>query len=132
MLKLMADKEELTVVDDQVGRPTYTADLARALVEVAERKLSGVWHFANSGDVSWHGFASAILESAQKKGLPVKTKSIKATSTSEYLKARPAQAPRPAYSVLATSKIERALGRQPRPWRQALDQYIDLVKVRGV
>ncbi len=128
MLKLMADKEEIGVVDDQIGRPTYTADLARALVDVAERKLTGVWHFANAGEVSWHGFASTILERARDKGMPVKCKTVRAIKTSEY----PTPAKRPAYSVLATTKLERALGRQARPWAQALEQYLDLVKTRGV
>jgi dTDP-4-dehydrorhamnose reductase len=128
MLKNFAEKDELRVVDDQRGRPTYTADLAKALVELAERNLSGTWHFANSGDVTWHGFASAILDRARAKGFNVKTKSIKAITTAEY----PTPAARPAYSVLSTTKIERALGRRPRAWREALDQYLDLVKLRGL
>jgi dTDP-4-dehydrorhamnose reductase len=128
MLKLFGEKDELRVVDDQRGRPTYTADLAKALVELAERNLAGTWHFANSGDVTWHGFASAILDRARAKGFNVKTKSIKAITTAEY----PTPAARPAYSVLSTTKIERALGRRPRAWREALDQYLDLVKLRGL
>jgi len=127
MLKLMAEKEELKVVSDQVGRPTYPADFARALVDVAERKLSGVWHFANAGETSWHGFAAAILEHAKAKGMPLKCKNVVAIKAVEY----PTPAKRPAYSVLSTANIERALGRAPRAWAQALDQYLDLTKTRG-
>ena len=70
MLKLFAEREVLKVVEDQRGRPTFTKDLARALADVATRKLAGTWHFANSGEVTWHGFAEGIRERASRAGCP--------------------------------------------------------------
>ena len=121
MLKLFAEREELKVVADQRGRPTFTKDLARALADVATRKLAGTWHFANSGEVSWHEFAEAIRERAVARGMPVKVKKIEAIPTSAY----PTPAVRPGYSVLSTSKIEKTLGWTPRSWQLALDQFFD-------
>lgn len=121
MLKLMAEREELKVVADQRGRPTFTRDLAQALADVATRRLAGVWHFANAGEVSWHGFAEAILERARARELPLKLKAVTPIPTSAY----PTPAIRPAYSVLSTSKLEKTLGWTPRPWQQALDAFFE-------
>jgi dTDP-4-dehydrorhamnose reductase len=121
MWRAMGEREELRVVDDQRGRPTWTVDLAEALVDVAERRLAGVWHFANAGDVSWHGFASAIRDEAQARGVPLRIKELRAIRTSAW----PTPARRPSWSVLSTEKIEAELGRAPRPWREALRAYLD-------
>jgi dTDP-4-dehydrorhamnose reductase len=120
MLKLMAEREELRVVDDQRGRPTFTRDLARALADVSEKQLSGVFHFANAGEVTWHGFACAIRDEALARGRALRVKTIHAIPTSAY----PTPAKRPAYSVLSTSKIEAALGWSPPPWREGLRAYL--------
>ena len=119
MLKLMAEREELKVVADQRGRPTYTKDLSLALLDIAARELSGVWHFANAGAVSWHGFAQAIHQRASAAGIPIKAQAVQPIPTSAH--ATPAR--RPAYSVLSTEKIEGALGWAPRPWQEALDDF---------
>lgn len=119
MLKLFAEKDSLKVVNDQRGRPTYTKDLARALADVSSRKLAGTWHFANSGEVTWHEFAEAIRQEALKRGMPVKVQKIEGIPTSAY----PTPAQRPAYSVLSTSKIEKTLGWTPRAWQDALAQF---------
>lgn len=119
MLKLMAEREELKVVADQPGRPTYTKDLSLALLDIAARELSGVWHFANAGAVSWHGFAQAIHQRASAAGIPIKAQAVQPIPTIAY--ATPAR--RPAYSVLSTEKIEGALGWAPRPWQEALDDF---------
>jgi dTDP-4-dehydrorhamnose reductase len=123
MLRLMGEREELRVVDDQIGRPTFTPDLAAAVVALSERRLAGVWHFANTGATSWHGFATAILEEAQRRGLPTKTRVVHPIPTSAY----PTPARRPAWSVLATEKIEGVLGARPRAWSEALAAYLDVV-----
>lgn len=126
MLKLMAEREELKVVADQVGRPTFTLDLAAALVDVAERKLGGIWHFANAGEVSWHGFACAIRDQALARGAALRVQTIHAIPTSAY----PTPARRPAWSVLSTAKIEAALGKAPRAWEAALGEYLDAFLAR--
>ena len=121
MLELMAQREELRVVADQHGRPTYTADLADAALALAlAESPAGVFHFANSEATTWHGFASAIRDQAKALGLPVRTETIHAVTTAEF----PRPAPRPAYSVLATARIAAALGSEPRPWRTALHDYL--------
>lgn len=125
ILKLLAERDELRVVADQEGRPTYAGDLADALLELpgASGRAAapdGVYHFANAGAVSWHGFASAIRELSLELALPVRAARVVPVSTAEF----PRPAPRPAYSVLDTSRIESALGRAPRPFLSALRTYL--------
>ena len=126
MIGLMRQRAELKVVVDQVGRPTYTRDLAEASLSLAglsgsrEPALSGVYHFANAGAVSWHAFACRILELARGQGFELETSLIRAIPSAEF----PRPAPRPAYSVLSTSKIEAALGVAPRPFDEALFDYL--------
>jgi dTDP-4-dehydrorhamnose reductase len=126
MLALMAEREVLRVVADQVGRPTYARDLADAglaligLTGNRRAAASGIFHFANANATSWHGFASRILELARELGFGVRTRVIEPIASSEF----PRPAPRPAYSVLATRKIERALGVGPRGWDDVLRAYM--------
>jgi dTDP-4-dehydrorhamnose reductase len=130
MLKLMASREELRVVTDQVGRPTYTADLAAAALLLAgilpsgTQHANGVYHFANSGVTNWWGFANEILRQAGEFGFPLKTRSILPVSTQEF----PRPAPRPAYSVLDTGRFEAIAECAPRPWSTALAEYLANLK----
>lgn len=119
MLGLMQARERLAVVDDQVGRPSYTVDLAEALVALPQRAAGGTYHFANDGVTSWCGFAREILAQAQGCDLPLRCLSVEATDSAAFV--RPA--PRPAYSVLATDKLADALGKAPRPYQAALADY---------
>jgi len=130
MLGLMSRHERLRVVADQRGRPTYTADLARAALDLAGVSPTagpaepGLYHFANRGATTWHAFAREILEQARAHGVPLRTETIEPIDTSAF----PRPAPRPAYSVLATAKIEAALGYAPRPWEEALGDYLRNMK----
>lgn len=119
ILRLLAEKDELTVVDDQHGRPTWAPDLAAVLLDLAERELSGVFHFANAGAATWFDLACAVKEGATARGLPVKARTIRPIPTSAF----PTPAARPRFSVLDTGKLERALGRAPRPWRDTLPDF---------
>lgn len=115
MLRLGAERPRLTVVDDQVGCPTSTHDLAPLLWEVLLRRPAfGIYHAANAGQCSWYGFARAIFERA---GLGVEVAPIDTATLG-----RPA--PRPARSVLNTSKLRAALGVQIAPWEDALQRYL--------
>jgi len=126
MLGLMATQEELRVVADQVGRPTYTRDLAAASLTLLglgakrEPAESGIFHFANSNATSWHAFATRIVELGRELGFDLCTRRIAPIASSEF----PGLARRPAYSVLDTRKIERALSQAPRSWDAALRAYL--------
>ena len=112
MLRVAGTRGELAVVADQVGCPTYTGHLARALVRLLATDAHGVHHLAGAGACSWYEFAAEIFRRAGVACRVVPT-------TTEAL-ARPA--PRPAYSVLA---IERADGPGPLPhWTEGLDAYL--------
>lgn len=116
ILSAAAQRDVLTVVNDQRGRPTYTKDLSEALVSVCRMGLTGTYHVANSGEATWYDFSVEILKQA---GLSlVRVEPI----TTEQL-ARPA--PRPRYSVLDTSRFESAAGMRLRPWQEALQEYLN-------
>ena len=128
ILDALMTRKEVRVVHDQHGRPTYTSDLARAAMALAglaarEPAPTGCYHFANSGETSWHEFALAIAESARKHGLRLTAEAIVPISSDELK--RPA--PRPAYSVLDTAKFETALQEAPRDFRLALDEYVGIL-----
>jgi dTDP-4-dehydrorhamnose reductase len=116
MLRLGAEKDDLTVVDDQIGSPTWTVDLARAIIALIDGGCRGIYHAANSEYCSWNGFAKAIFEEA---GLNV---SVRPMTTTELN--RPAR--RPLYSTLECSKLTGDIGFQPQSWRNALKEYLRL------
>ena len=104
----------LRVVDDQVGCPTYTPFLARALWDLAERDATGIFHYSNRGAVSWYGFAKEIANFVAPGA------EVEPVATSEF----PRPAPRPAYSVLDTKHFEAAVGRRVEPWLAGLAAYL--------
>lgn len=122
MLRLMSEKEQLKVVHDQTGRPTYCQDLAEVALELLDEE--GIFHFANASETSWFQFATEIHRQAKELGFPLKTQTIVPISTREY----PTPAKRPAYSTLSTKKIEEYLGCAPRSWQEALADYLVRVK----
>ncbi|GJE12828.1 MULTISPECIES: dTDP-4-dehydrorhamnose reductase [Methylobacterium] len=125
MLRLSAERDALTVVDDQYGCPTSAADLAAALATIARRLATdadaptGTFHCVNAGATTWCGFAEAIVAgSARRGGRPVPVNGI---PTSAY----PTPARRPANSRLSTDSLTAAYGLAPRPWQAALDDILD-------
>ncbi|MDD2541817.1 MAG: dTDP-4-dehydrorhamnose reductase [Desulfuromonadaceae bacterium] len=116
MLRLGAEKDELSVVDDQIGSPTWTVDLSRSIIALIDNGCRGVYHAANAEYCSWNGFAQAIFEEA---GLNV---TVKPMTTSELN--RPAR--RPLYSTLECSKLSADTGFRPQVWRTALREYLKL------
>jgi dTDP-4-dehydrorhamnose reductase len=115
MLRLASEHPRLRVVDDQFGSPTYTGDVARQLLDMIEADARGVFHVTNEGEVSWCGFARAVLERAGLGDHPVD-----AISTEEF----PRPAPRPRYSVLANGRLDESGRNLMRPWPEALDEYM--------
>jgi dTDP-4-dehydrorhamnose reductase len=111
MLRLGDELDEVSVVFDQVGSPTWTGHLAPALVELAERRGSGLFHATNSGDCSWHALA---IEALNRAGTSTR---VVAVTTAEF----PRPAPRPAYSVLGSER-EDAL-RLPA-WQDGVAEHV--------
>jgi dTDP-4-dehydrorhamnose reductase len=117
MANLAAQRDTLTVVDDQVGSPTWTTHLARGLIGIATSDVPpGVWHCTNSGQTSWCGFARAVFEE-----LGLDPERVQPTTTDKF----PRPAPRPAYSVLSGAKWA-AAGLPAMPsWREALHEAFE-------
>jgi len=111
--RLLSEKDEISVVNDQVGSPTYTYDLALKLRELAGRGY-GTYHITNSGHCSWHGFAEEIakIRKSSARVRPV---------TSEEFK-RPAK--RPSYSVLGSTMLKLEGIEPARHWKEALREYL--------
>lgn len=116
MLRLAAEREELRVVDDQVGTPSWTGDIADALIRLMERGATGLYHFSNEGVASWYDFAVAILEEARALGWELRAQGVRPIATTDY----PTPARRPAYSVLSKQKIRPLLPGPIPHWRAGL------------
>jgi dTDP-4-dehydrorhamnose reductase len=107
------------VVTDQMGRPTYTLDLARATWDLVRKNAKGVYHVANAGEpASWFDVASVVFEAAGASRL------LSGCTTADY----PTAARRPSYSVLDTTRLAREAGIELRPWRIALAEFLDLLR----
>lgn len=123
MLRLGAERSELRVVADQVGSPTWAADLAGAIAHLVQHfqpDWAGTYHYTNSGVASWYDFALAIFEEAHQRGFKLQVERVIPITTPEY----PTPATRPAYSVLNCQKISTLLGTAPPHWRQSLRQML--------
>lgn len=129
ILRLAGEREELKIVADQVGAPTYTGDLADAiyaLIEAAaiqqspDSSLYGIYHFANEGRCSWYEFAKEIVTVARKSGISLIVNKILPIKTVEY----PLPATRPAYSVFDKRKYEQSAGKGIPEWQVSLREYI--------
>jgi dTDP-4-dehydrorhamnose reductase len=123
MLRLGKDRDELGVIFDQVGTPTYAKDLAKAILEIIQHSTSNIknssthteiYNFSNEGVVSWYDFAKEIMKMAK---LPCKTNPIE---TFQY----PTPAKRPHYSLLNKSKIKREFGIIISYWKDGLDDCL--------
>jgi dTDP-4-dehydrorhamnose reductase len=116
MIRLMQERDELRVVADQVGSPTWASGLARTIWGLVEKSASGTFHHCDDGVCSWHEFALAIADEAKALGLIARIPKIHAITTAEY----PTPARRPAYSALDCTATRELLGDAPVPWRENL------------
>jgi dTDP-4-dehydrorhamnose reductase len=140
ILRLATEREELKIVHDQIGAPTWSQEIAatttKILSQVIERSdarslftgVSGTYHMTAAGETTWYDFARAILEEASSMpqgmpwfaratgGRPLITRRIIPITTREY----PTQAPRPAYSVLSHALLTRTFGVKMEDWRTQL------------
>jgi dTDP-4-dehydrorhamnose reductase len=127
ILRLAGERDEIAVVDDQWGAPTFAADLAAAIVVIGEKLLSasnradlrGIYHATDSGETTWYHFARAIMETLAAKGGPCCR--VRAIPTSEY----PTRARRPANSRLDCSKLARSFGIHLPEWQASLNRCLD-------
>jgi len=117
MLRLMGERDELAVVADQVGTPTWARGLAEAVWAAAARiQLNGIYHWSDAGVCSWYDFAVAINEEALNLGLLSKPVNVRPISGAEY----PTPAQRPAYSVLDKTNSWRDFALEGVHWRRQL------------
>ena len=125
MLRLGADREELSIVGDQIGCPTYAQDIAKSIVSILSSldlkgSASGIYHYCGDEPCSWYGFARAIFSEAEIHGLK-SPRYIKSITTADY----PTPAIRPAYSVLDCTKIENSFDVTRSNWRDGIRIVID-------
>ena len=147
IIRLAREREELRVVADQVGSPTYTGDLAEAIYNLLAVSANpwvhqqpttsnqqpaaspqslvpspyGIYHFSNSGHCSWYEFAAEIVAQMQARGEVLKVKRVVPITTAEY----PLPAPRPAYSVFSKDKYSAATGAEIPEWEKSLAKYLE-------
>ncbi|AMJ88199.1 dTDP-4-dehydrorhamnose reductase [Alteromonas sp. Mac1] len=125
MLRLMADKPQLSVIDDQIGTPTWAKGLAEVCVSAAQNKTQGVYHWTDEGVASWYDFALAIQELGIEKGLLSSAIPVLPIPSSQY----PTPASRPHYSVLdKTSTRDTFSSLNLTHWRTQLSAMMDELK----
>ena len=120
MLNMLQEKESIRVVNDQIGAPTYSLDLARAILEIIRsgRWVSGIYHYSNAGRISWYDFA---VEIRHRIGSKCK---VEAIPTTEF----PTPARRPRFSLLSTEKIGSVYGLRPRNWKESLRECLEKIQ----
>ncbi len=116
MLRLLAERDSIGVVDDQVGSPTWARGLAEALWALLAADARGIHHWTDAGVASWYDFAVAIGEEGRRLGLLSRPAQVLPIGTDEF----PTAARRPAFSVLDKADTWRFLGRKGMHWRAAL------------
>ena len=120
ILKACQERDILKVVSDQHGRPTFTEDLSHAMIKLVDLRPPGIYHLANSGQTTWHGFASAIIELEGLDRIEVQELTTRELN-------RPA--PRPLYSILDLNKFQSFTNFVLRDWKEALKAYLDKRKL---
>jgi len=130
MLRLFKERDVVKVVGDQWGSPTYTADLAGAILKIIEDDSVsyGIYHFTNEGVANWYEFARTIYRKAKRLGLIKDNKKveIQPIKTEDY----PTAARRPGYSVLSKEKIKREFDLKIRDWDEALEDFLSTLSLR--
>nr|WP_277610936.1 dTDP-4-dehydrorhamnose reductase [Microbulbifer celer] len=119
MLRLMNERDQLGVVADQIGTPTWAGTLAQSIYALAQNpEAKGIYHCTDAGAASWYDFAVAIYEEGKAAGLIPEEKSVQINpiATADF----PTPAKRPSYSVLDKNRLAKAIGATPKHWRQVL------------
>ncbi len=133
MVKLAETRDELGIVADQIGNPTYAPDIAKAILDILtviektgwQSSYAGVFHLAGTGSTTWHGFANAIFDAAAEHGHPRPT--AKALTTAEY----PTPAKRPANSQLDCTKLYSTFGIRLPEWQESTKTCVKRLSENG-
>lgn len=122
MLRLMNEKTAISVVNDQIGSPSWTGELSELICRIITDNSSdfGIYHYSGSGITSWFGFAEKIYESGRRAGLINSSCNIIPCTSDEYK----AKARRPAYSLLDKTKIKKVFDFHPESWETTLDNFL--------
>jgi dTDP-4-dehydrorhamnose reductase len=123
ILQLAKERDELRIVADQIGCPTATADIAEAILAlaprlIADKTVSGTYHFVGSGRTTWHGFAREIVQ--RQRPFTGRNPSVTPISTAEF----PTPAARPMNSILDCSRFREAFGYVARPWTERTGEVV--------
>ena len=130
IIRLAREREDLRVVSDQFGSPTYTGDLADAIFNLVTLDASpqppvpglyGIYHYSNSGQCSWYEFAKEIVEQMRSRGVSLRIRNLQPIRTEEY----PLPALRPGYSIFSKDKYMRATGADVPGWEESLSKYLE-------
>ncbi len=120
ILNLATERNEIQVIDDQLGSPTWAGDIAEAISALVYSESSGIYNFTNEGVASWYDLANEVVMVARQLGYPVKTQYVRPIPASDYK----ALAMRPAYSVLSKRKIRNKLNYHIPHWRESLREML--------
>ncbi len=124
ILRLACEREELGIIDEQVGSPSWTFDISQAMYALIEKECSGIYHFTNEGVASWYDFALTAINEAKLLGFKLKIKRIKPIPARAY----PTPAARPSYSVLSKEKIRAVLDYDIPHWQTSLGTMLQQLK----
>ena len=124
MLRLMNDRDQLGVIEDQVGTPSWAAELARVTYMAIGKSLEGTYHWTDTGVASWYDFAQSIYEVGRSLSLIDQEVMVNPITTEDY----PTPAARPSYSVLSKDSMRQAIGYTGIHWRAALTQMLKEIK----
>ena len=122
MIRLAGERDNLSIVHDQTGSPTYAGDLAQAIIALMQQPVAprGIYHYGGNKSVTWYEFAQAIFQAAQQQAPNFRVPQLNAITTDQY----PLPAPRPAYSIMDCQKIENECGIKASDWQKALNEII--------
>jgi dTDP-4-dehydrorhamnose reductase len=124
ILRLAGERDELSVVDDQIGTPSWTKDIAEGMWALIDADASGIFNLTNEGVASWYDFAEEIVAQAKRLGMPVKAQRVHPIPTRAY--ATPAR--RPGYSVLNKEKIREILNYPIPHWTASLGKALEVLR----
>ncbi len=120
ILKLASERDEIRVIDDHIGSPTWTKDAVRLISYLVNANASGVYNFTNEGVASWYDLAHEVVATAARVGYPIKTNHVKPIPAVDYT----ALAERPQYSVLSKRKIREVIDYEIPHWQESLGKML--------